>query len=462
MYELYPYFTNDGSVGLFSRQDDDIYHSAYGALSESWQKFILPARLQEYMLKHDSIKILDVCCGIGYNTKTALQLFLETSEQKRKNNYKKILMKNKKFPSILHNIAAIYSDNILGRNSEQKTAKKYKNTPSSNAAIYTDNILQGNTSAEDMNLNKIFIDAVDSNEILMQISPFITNENKKNFFCNKPDFNFEKKCKNKFEQIKKIQKNKKIKLEKKYKIKTEVLILIFQKLIQNNPDFFNKISRDILYQKKLSPFLSKFMLDFARFYQNQGCYYDQSLNNSTFLHNIYYRYISKSYKNAKKYDNNNKITLNFHHFDARKFVKVTKNTYNLIFLDAFTPSKYPCLWTLEFFRQLYDKLEDDGMILTYSNSAAVRNAFLKSGFFIGKTFDNKLNKFVGTVATKNPALIKHKLNQQDLELVKSKAGLCYRDENLDLDNHVILLNRSLDFERSELKSSSQILKGAKK
>ena len=50
MYELCPYFTNDGSVGLFSKEDDDIYHSTYGALSESWEKFIIPGRLKEYLL----------------------------------------------------------------------------------------------------------------------------------------------------------------------------------------------------------------------------------------------------------------------------------------------------------------------------------------------------------------------------------------------------------------------------
>ena len=43
MYELYPYFTNDGSVGLFSPEADDIYHSTYGALTEAYEKFIFPA-----------------------------------------------------------------------------------------------------------------------------------------------------------------------------------------------------------------------------------------------------------------------------------------------------------------------------------------------------------------------------------------------------------------------------------
>ena len=48
MYEIYPYFTNDGSVGLYSQADNDIYHSTYGALTEAYEKFILPADLENF------------------------------------------------------------------------------------------------------------------------------------------------------------------------------------------------------------------------------------------------------------------------------------------------------------------------------------------------------------------------------------------------------------------------------
>ena len=77
MYELYPYFTNDGSVGLFSPDADDIYHSTYGALSEAYEKFILPAKFDEYFKNNNEIKILDICFGIGYNTKSFLNYFFE-------------------------------------------------------------------------------------------------------------------------------------------------------------------------------------------------------------------------------------------------------------------------------------------------------------------------------------------------------------------------------------------------
>ena len=80
------YFTLDGSVGLYSASDNDIYHSVYGALSEAYDKFICPANLNEFFEKNNKIEILDICYGIGYNTKSFLKYFLE-------NNYKK---KNKK------------------------------------------------------------------------------------------------------------------------------------------------------------------------------------------------------------------------------------------------------------------------------------------------------------------------------------------------------------------------------
>ena len=72
MYTLYPYFTNDGSVGLFSPQADDIYHSTYGALSEAYEKFIIPSGIKNFIKENSEIKVLDICYGIGYNTKSLI------------------------------------------------------------------------------------------------------------------------------------------------------------------------------------------------------------------------------------------------------------------------------------------------------------------------------------------------------------------------------------------------------
>ena len=71
MSEFQPYFTADGSVGLYNNEYNDIYHSASGALTEAYEKFIYPINW-DILLAHDDIKILDICYGIGYNTKSFL------------------------------------------------------------------------------------------------------------------------------------------------------------------------------------------------------------------------------------------------------------------------------------------------------------------------------------------------------------------------------------------------------
>ena len=87
MYEIYPYFTNDGSVGLYSQADNDIYHSTYGALTEAYEKFILPADLENFFQKKSEIKILDICFGIGYNSKSFLN-FIYNAQIDTDNNSK--------------------------------------------------------------------------------------------------------------------------------------------------------------------------------------------------------------------------------------------------------------------------------------------------------------------------------------------------------------------------------------
>ena len=77
MSEFYPYFTKDGSVGLYSKDFNDIYHSATGALTEAYEKFIFPSNLHDILLRYDNIKVLDICYGIGYNTKALLNYILE-------------------------------------------------------------------------------------------------------------------------------------------------------------------------------------------------------------------------------------------------------------------------------------------------------------------------------------------------------------------------------------------------
>lgn len=473
MYDFYPYFTNDGTVGLYSPSDDDIYHSTYGALSESWQKFIIPSRLKDYLKYNDSVKILDICYGIGYNTKAALEVFVENIKNEIK--IAKNIMTNNL------DIAAIDADNISARiieNSESFFSEKIinfekllLNSSQYLDTLHTDNVSPGiyvenhhdNIKTKIIDSKKIIIDAVDINKNLTALSPFFINESKNNKFFKKhviEKYYNNENCKNKLFQVRKISKSKITPIPKEYKLSKETLIILLNKLLEQHHDILdNPITQTILNNKNYKAFFSKFMLNLAKFYQNSGYKMTSELNKSPLLHNIYYQYISKSYKNALKLLKNNKIDINFHIDDARNYVKNSSTTYNFIFLDAFTPTKCPSLWTVHFFNELFRLLEPDGVVLTYSNSAAVRNAFLRSGFYVGKIFDKKTNKFIGTIAAKNECLIQHELSEHDLNLINSKAGIFYEDKNLNLNNAQITELRNKIVESSELVSSSQIMKG---
>ncbi len=388
MYELNAYFTNDGSVGLFSPSADDIYHSTYGALTEAYEKFILPADIERHFTCENnktSLNVLDICFGIGYNTKSFLNYFLEE--------------------------------------------KFHEKNPS-------------------LNLN---IDAIDTDKILLELSPFFVRENKNKFFYKQE----------KLPQHEKIEKISKLKTQSRYKLKQEVNVILLISLLNSNKssteasDFINKIN---------SPqYFDPYMINLCDFLTKKGYSNTPKGKIKHFLHNIYYRNITKCYKNALKTTKDSKITFRPHIIDARTAIlnEISPDTkYDYIFLDAFSPTKCPCLWTVDFFRLLHERLDENGIILTYSNAANVRNAFLQAGFCVGKTTKN--GKQIGTVAVKNPELIKTPLSEYDLGLLNTKAGVIYRDENLNASNEAIIERHSMDVKNSGLISSSKYIKGANK
>ncbi len=71
--------TKDGSVGLYNYEVDDIYHSGSGALTEAINKFIIPSGFINFVKNNKKVKILDICYGIGYNSKSAVYLALKNN-----------------------------------------------------------------------------------------------------------------------------------------------------------------------------------------------------------------------------------------------------------------------------------------------------------------------------------------------------------------------------------------------
>ena len=114
MKDIVEFITKDGSVGLYNTKLNEIYHSKEGAKKESIDKYISHA----LVLKNEKVDILDICYGIGYNTKTALEYFkninsidcVEINENLAKNSFKykfcneidKIIKENLKNPDFIH------------------------------------------------------------------------------------------------------------------------------------------------------------------------------------------------------------------------------------------------------------------------------------------------------------------------------------------------------------------------
>ncbi len=66
MEDLEELITNDGTLSLRSLIYKENFHSNIGALKETKNKFIKPSKLERF--KNKSIKVLDICFGLGYNS----------------------------------------------------------------------------------------------------------------------------------------------------------------------------------------------------------------------------------------------------------------------------------------------------------------------------------------------------------------------------------------------------------
>ena len=265
MYEFHPYFTNDGSVGLYSTDFNDIYHSATGALTEAYEKFIYPVDFNN-LLQKDKIKVLDICYGIGYNSKSFLNYIFENYCRK---NF------SKKYSLTKHYIDKIHTNNILQALFDNFT---YKNNIC-NEQIYTDNIF-----------GKIFITAIDNDKILSYISPFIKT-GVRNFKNVNIDF--------KYNAIDKFINNK----DKSSHPKINELInyLIFEKIRENSNDFTqNEELNQVINNPTFSQYFDSNIKGIYKSYRYKPYKNNPIRSYLAILHNIYYRYLSKRYKKRLK------------------------------------------------------------------------------------------------------------------------------------------------------------------
>jgi len=444
MRDYEPYYTEDGSIGLYSYADNDVYHSKYGALTEAWEKFVLPSGIDKLIGRKNDIKVMDVCYRIGYNTKALMSFVIN------KNLFERIMC-----------FVSIHTNKIL--------KKRNKELSVSNETLDTDNSI----------CNSVKIDCLDINEELIKLSPFFkTIKTPGEVFDNIVPNVFT--CFESYYKLRKLYENiasvfypqnkksikekldlkfKNMHIDKEYKVNNLVNYMLINNLYKfyahNYPDTQLK---KFLRERQNSKFFDKSVLNYANFNQSWICNLSFKSILSTFLHNIYYGYLSRRYKNVNFKAAEKLFNINFYINDARKSIKTLNEKYDCIFLDAFTYTLAPQLWSIEFVAELYNHLDDNGVILTYSNSAQIRNTFLENNLYVGKIYNSKLNKYVGTIASKNKDKIRYPLTNYELGLCNTTAGIPYHDPNLSFSNKEILELREYEFKHSNLMSSSKYIK----
>ena len=463
-YEFY--YTQDGSVGLYSYADDDVYHSKYGALTEAWHKFVLPSGICNMLNTKENIRVLDVCYGIGYNSK-ALISYVINSDEKILKNKNKLKNKIKKFLKNLgeklneeNNIDTIDKDNI----------KTY----------FANLLLSIETSEEDL-ISNITVDCLDINEELIKISPLVRTliTPQEIYSIIVPEifdcFKLYWKIKSLISKIglifmpknlRKITDKLNLKynndydeLDKEYRIHKFVNLMIIDALMDKyGEDYYNESLRKFITDKQNRSFFDRKLIKYVDLKHKTRYNFISRINLITILHNIYYDHLSKRYKNAKYKHVEKLFKLNYYPNDARRTILSINAQYDFMYLDAFTYSKAPELWTTEFIAELYKRLAPRGVLLTYSNSALVRNTLIENNFYVGKIIDDKTGKFIGTIASKDKSLIKYPLSNFELGLCTTKAGIPYHDYNLNTPREEILKMREIEFKKSELLTSSQYMK----
>lgn len=99
----------------------------------------------------------------------------------------------------------------------------------------------------------------------------------------------------------------------------------------------------------------------------------------------------------------------------------------LFFLTPFPP-KCPQLWTVEFLSLVAKCLNQEGILATYSCSAAVRTALQLAGLKLGANFCIG-RRSPGTLASYNERILPP-LSLMELEHLQTRASIPFRDLSL--------------------------------
>ena len=135
------------------------------------------------------------------------------------------------------------------------------------------------------------------------------------------------------------------------------------------------------------------------------------------------------------------ININIHVCDARDYLKNCEDKeYDAVFLDPFSPSKSPELYSVDFFSKLKNYLTPTALILTYTAASPVRSAMINAGLYIGE--GPVVKRSGGTIASRSQTLIDTPLSFSDEKVIAlSDVGVPFMDPDLSDDYQTIIERR---------------------
>ena len=83
------------------------------------------------------------------------------------------------------------------------------------------------------------------------------------------------------------------------------------------------------------------------------------------------------------------MPVDFDHFILKKIEAdivdyIPDDKFDIVYFDAFAPDVQPEIWSREIFRKIYNVLNRDGILTTYSAKGTVRRLLLETGFKVEK------------------------------------------------------------------------------
>lgn len=147
------------------------------------------------------------------------------------------------------------------------------------------------------------------------------------------------------------------------------------------------------------------------------------------------------------------LSINFITGDLRNILpELNENeaNFDLVFHDPFSAQKMPELWTKDIFRLYFEMLAPrEGRLLTYSTAFAVRGGLSDAGFSVYRTCSVG-TKYGGTYALSvSDSILQYglqtgliiELTEEEIDKLKGRSGLPYRDPDFNLDRATIFKNR---------------------